>query len=120
MHAFGGGKTIESKSKRSTNWQEDYFPSWNWEEYDYRVKAEEKWKEWSWEYDIPVGAQLKSKSDLGRWRASILGYDTDGIVSITFDLPPMLSKDTFINAFTHWLCSTDGGKTWQPCGVKVS
>lgn len=113
MHAFGGGKTIESKSKQSTNWQEDHFPSWNWEEYDYRVKEEEKWRPWTAE-EVPVGAQCRRKGYEHEGRELIVSTGETGIVMGRHIVM------SFASIFEQGECSLDGGKTWQPCGVKVN
>ena len=43
MQAFKDGKTIEHKSRDGDKWFEVSTPSWNWWEYDYRVKEEPKY-----------------------------------------------------------------------------
>ena len=112
MQAFASGRYIESKGKQSTNWQEDHFPSWNWEEYDYRVKAEEKWRAFK-EGEAPIGAILKRKGANTYWLITYVSQHESKIgtagqlqnLEILFDECDM---------------SLDGGKTWQPCGVKVT
>lgn len=118
MYAFGGGKTIESKSKESNNWQEDHFPSWNWEEYDYRVKAKKKWRAFRNADEFPKGIiKIKSKKSTSGW-ALIVGVGSYYLVGSAGD---KLVKETFTECFNNGdEISLDGGKTWQPCGVEES
>ena len=49
MQHFDNGREVEIKTKRSDDWGEVTTPSWNWFEYDYRIKQQkqnviiEKW-----------------------------------------------------------------------------
>lgn len=120
MQAFAAGYTIESKSKESNNWQEDHFPSWNWEEYDYRVKAKKKWRPWKAE-EVPVGAVLKLKAGYkNRYTISGLWEDNRQEKIIQLGPPCVEGPMTPKKALEHWLHSLDFGKTWQPCGVEES
>ena len=38
MQHFDNGREVEIKTKRSDDWEEVTTPSWNWFEYDYRIK----------------------------------------------------------------------------------
>ena len=44
MKAYEEGKKIEHKSKDGDKWFEVSAPSWNWRDYDYRVKEEPKYR----------------------------------------------------------------------------
>ena len=44
MKAYEEGKTIEHKNKDGDKWFEVSTPSWNWRDYDYRVKEEPKYR----------------------------------------------------------------------------
>jgi len=115
MQAFASGRYIESKGKQSTNWQEDHFPSWNWEEYDYRVKAEEKWRAFTDTAEVPVQPILIRNSK--QW-TTILGIWSGGFLIAA---ETCIVKNTFDQCFDAGdEISLDGGKTWQPCGVKVT
>lgn len=41
MQAFLAGKPIQSRQWQSSEWLDNYTPSWEWGEYDYRVKPDD-------------------------------------------------------------------------------
>jgi len=105
MIAWADGKSIQYRQRDQSEWF-DIEPactatilSWDWDEFDYRVKPEPKLRPWT-EDEVPLGSQLRYKGDTSR---SLLGITaTDEIRK-------------------EWLeereYSIDGGKTWLPCGV---
>lgn len=106
MIAWAAGKTIQWRRRDQSEWH-DIEPdsvginlSWDWDDFEYRVKPETKLRPWTAD-EVPLGAQLRSKGDTSR---SLLGITaTDEIRK-------------------EWLAereySIDGGKTWLPCGVE--
>ncbi len=119
MQAFANGQTIESKSKESNNWQEDYFPSWNWEEYDYQVKAKKKWRPFENSKEVPIGLILiREKGETERF-GLIVAVIPEGFVVPTKNKTGVAVL-SFVSCFTKDEISLDGGKTWQPCGVEES
>lgn len=106
MIAWADGKSIQYRRRDQSEWF-DVEPactattlSWDWDEFEYRVKPMPKLRPWTAD-EVPLGAQLRSKGDTSR---SLLGITaTDEIRK-------------------EWLeereYSIDGGKTWLPCGVE--
>lgn len=113
MNAFAAGHEIESKFKDGNNWQVDSFPTWNWEEYDYRIKTAKKWRAWR-HYEIPVGVAIRLKS-----QPSIKGVilrSGDNYYTNSIDQRISSNPETLLT----YEYSTDFGKTWQPCGIEVT
>ena len=124
VQALADGKTIQINVGTET------FPEWiATSKYGfgkplshYRIKPEPKppkWREWKPE-EVPVGAQLRQKGRDGASRVLILGVmetivDEGGDV-LTFCLGELgyMSREQCLKQDEH---STDGGKTWHPCGV---
>lgn len=77
----------------------------------FRIKPEPKLRPWKAE-EVPVGAMVKSD---GGGRYVILGADTAGIAVPRGDGVEWRDYLITLNSYTH---STDGGKTWLPCGVQ--
>ena len=105
MIAWADGKSIQYRRRDQSEWF-DIEPactatilSWDWDEFEYRVKPMPKLRPWTAD-EVPLGSQLRYKGDTSR---SLLGITaTDEIRK-------------------EWLeereYSIDGGKTWLPCGV---
>jgi hypothetical protein len=100
MQAFVDGRPIECAEVHKLNWGETLSPVWNWNNFTYRIKPTTKLRPWSAD-EVPLGAWLRDKSDKAGRRLLICAYEEEHRI--------------------HWLInhehSTDGGKTWHPCGV---
>lgn len=101
MQAFVDGRPIECAEVHKLNWGETLSPVWNWNNFTYRIKPTTKLRPWSAD-EVPLGAWLRDKSDKAGRRLLICAYEEEHRI--------------------HWLInhehSTDGGKTWHPCGVE--
>lgn len=102
---WADGEEVQYSPKRgagSSVWTSTDNPLWNWEHYDYRIKPTAKFRPWTAD-EVPLGAWMRVKDSphAGR-RVLICG---------TYD---EVTRSTWLSASEH---STDGGKTWLPCGV---
>ena len=100
MQAYVDGKEVEFKWG-SMDWNSTDSPEWNWSAYDYRIKPTAKLRPWTAD-EVPLGAQVRSKS-----------YHPDHRSLITTSGNP-IHREGWLSGYEH---STDGGKTWLPCGV---
>jgi hypothetical protein len=100
MDASINGMEVESKLIGTYDWVLDKNPSWNWLNYDYRIKPTAKFRPWTAD-EVPLGAWMRdvSKQDY-RWLIHTSG-----------------NADTRKDWLVGYKHSTDGGKTWHPCGV---
>ena len=101
MDAFINGKEVESKSIVNNYWVLDKYPSWNWLNYDYRIKPTTVLRPWTAD-EVPLGAWIRYKRALHD--RSILAWTSN-----------QADRDMWLNEREH---STDGGKNWLPCGVE--
>ena len=101
MDASINGIEVESKLIGTYDWVLDKNPSWNWLNYDYRIKPTPVLRPWTAD-EVPLGAQVRSKS-----------YHPDHRSMIIQSGNPM-TREGWLNDYEH---SIDGGKTWLPCGV---
>ena len=107
MQAFVDGKEVEHWY--NGKWVKIYVPRWDWDDTDYRIKPNPILRPWTAD-EVPVGAILRYKGNNQSIRMLIVcsqekglcGYDTD------------FTYDYLRDQMEH---STDGGKTWHPCGV---
>ena len=107
MIGWANGKTIQWRRRDQNEWF-DIEPactattlSWDWDEFEYRVKPEPKLRPWTAD-EVPLGAWMRFKNN-PQDRVLI------GWVSVQAD------RDLWLDEREH---SIDGGKTWLPCGVK--
>jgi len=100
MQAFVDGKEVEYKHRGTVEWDTITTPHWNWINCEYRIKPTPVIRPWTAD-EVPLGAWLRDKSDKAGRRLLICAYEEEHRI--------------------HWLInhehSTDGGKTWLPCGV---
>ena len=98
MQAFVDGKDVQSMYEGK--WSLVHVPRWNWDDTQYRIKPTAKLRPWTAD-EVPLGAWMRKKQDLTcRWLLSMTANDA-------------VRKD-MSECSEH---STDGGKTWHPCGV---
>ncbi len=100
MQAFVDGKEVEWRYRVIEGWDTTNNPSWDWVACIYRIKPTPVLRPWAAD-EVPLGAWLRDKSDKAGRRLLICAYEEEHRI--------------------HWLInhehSTDGGKTWHPCGV---
>jgi hypothetical protein len=98
MQAFVDGKEVISMTTPAVTTDN---PSWNWANdiSAYRIKPTPVLRPWTAD-EVPLGAQMRRKTD--RHRFLIGSVANDG------------SRKEWLEHNEH---STDGGKTWHPCGV---
>jgi len=99
MQAFVDGKEVEFRWG-SMDWNSTDKPGWDWSAYDYRIKPTPVLRPWTAD-EVPIGAWMRYKHDpkdrmLIHWVSSECG------------------REMWLDEREH---STDGGKTWLPCGV---
>ena len=94
------GKEVESKHITSHNWVLDKAPRWNWDNFDFRIKPTTKLRPWTAD-EVPLGAWMRSKRNpQDRMLIHWVNSECD--------------REMWLDKNEH---STDGGKTWLPCGV---
>ena len=100
MDASINGMEVESKLIGTYDWVLDKNPSWNWLNYDYRIKPTATLRPWTAD-EVPLGAWMRFKRN--PQNRVLLGW-----VSVQAD------RDLWLDEREY---STDGGVTWKPCGV---
>ena len=87
----------------------------------YRIKPEPKLREWKPE-EVPVGAQYRRKE----WALNnACKYDRSLIMAVDFRKilyysDSRILSDSLKQAFSEGEYSSDGGKSWHPCGILES
>ena len=101
MQAFVDGKELEYERPDGI-WTLIKNPCWNWNTQEYRIKPTPTFRPWTAD-EVPLGMQMRAKDpNYGNRRSLICGtYDES-------------TRSTWLSTSEH---STDGGKTWLPCGV---
>jgi hypothetical protein len=107
MQAYVDGKEVELKNNHHlTNalplWNLAPNPVWNWidDKKSYRIKPTPTLRPWTAD-EVPLGAWIRYKRALHD--RSILAWTSN-----------QADRDMWLDEREH---STDGGKTWLPCGV---
>ena len=99
MQAFVDGKEVEYERPDGI-WTLINNPVWNWNTQEYRIKPTAKLRPWTAD-EVPLGGQRRVKTIREyRW-----------LIDRTSD---QLVRNEWLSTSEH---STDGGKTWLPCGV---
>ena len=101
MLAWADGKEVEYNSKVCTGYKKCNEPLFNWEYFNYRLKPTPVLRPWTAD-EVPLGAWMRFKRN--PQDRTLLGW-----VSVQAD------RDMWLDEREH---STDGGKTWKPCGVE--
>jgi hypothetical protein len=97
MQAFADGKEVEHWYYEM--WVKIHVPRWDWGNTEYRIKPTPTFRPWTSD-EVPLGAIMRTKGLEGR--------------CIIIDTETSDDRSYWLNAREH---STDGGKTWLPCGV---
>jgi len=101
MQAFVDGKEVEVKGMLAGSvWMPAGAPCWNWQMMEYRIKPTAKLRPWTSD-EVPLGAWIRTLiNPANRW---VITYTSNELV-----------RSDWFSDHEH---STDGGKTWHPCGV---
>jgi hypothetical protein len=99
MQAFVDGKEVEWRYRGIERWETIISPKWNWIDNEYRIKPTPTFRPWTAD-EVPLGSIMRTKGLEGR--------------CIIIDTETSDDRSYWLNAREH---STDGGKTWHPCGV---
>lgn len=113
MAAALHGAAIEFKTKSRDLWIDStgyHTLGWNWEECDYRIKPTRTFRPWKPE-EVPVGAMVRH---IGKSAKAIITSNVE------FQLLSVMGPFSFKDMLSQMEHSTDGGKTWHPCGVEES
>ena len=97
MQAFVDGKEVEHWYYEM--WVKIHVPRWDWGNTEYRIKPTPTFRPWTAD-EVPLGSIMRTKGLEGR--------------CIIIDTETSDDRSYWLNAREH---STDGGKTWHPCGV---
>ena len=103
MLAWADGKEIEYKEMALTGgWTTTKNPQWRWKDFSYRIKPTATLRPWTAD-EVPLGAWMRTKDQsYGNRRSLMCGTYDEG------------TRSSWLSTCEH---STDGGKTWLPCGV---
>ena len=100
MQAFVDGKEVQSHFAGLERWDTLISPKWNWDDCAYRIKPTTVLRPWTTD-EVPLGAWMRGISSGGyRWLIHTSSADH--------------TRKEWLEHNEH---STDGGKTWLPCGV---
>ena len=100
MQAWVDGKEVECQYHGSETPSNAPNPSWNWFDCTYRIKPTPVLRPWTAD-EVPLGAVMRHKTDVS-YRSLIGSTSTES------------ARSEWLKDREH---STDGGKTWLPCGV---
>jgi len=99
MQAYVDGKEVQYEVPNK-EWITTDQPAWNFISYNYRIKPTPVLRPWTAD-EVPLGAWIRYKRALHD--RSILAWTSN-----------QADRDMWLDEREH---STDGGKTWLPCGV---
>lgn len=117
--AWEDGRQIQVRMvSQSPEWLDlkngpDVCPKFTDPSYEFRVKPTPKPRPWKPE-EVPHLARIRRKSWPGIEYSTIVGI---GEGSIEYTTGGGCDSVRFDSALEHFTYSTDGGKTWAPCGV---
>jgi hypothetical protein len=103
------GKHWNPKESLKPDWCDTDEPSWDFDNCDYRIKPTAKLRPWTAD-EVPVGAILRYKGNPQSLRILIVSSLERGLAGYETNWP----YQALLQEMEH---STDGGKTWLPCGV---
>jgi hypothetical protein len=110
MQAFVDGKEVEVNGMLADSvWLPAGAPCWNWQMTEYRIKPTPTFRPWTAD-EVPLGAILRYKGNNQSIRMLIVCNLQIGLCGYQTNYP----YDYLRDEMEH---STDGGKTWLPCGV---
>jgi hypothetical protein len=98
MQAFVDGKEVQVLF--AGKWQTSHIPNWDWILQEYRIKPTTVLRPWTAD-EVPLGAWMRNMTNSEyRWLINTSSLDD--------------TRKAWLQQGEH---STDGGKTWLPCGV---
>jgi hypothetical protein len=98
MQAFVDGKDVQSMYEGK--WSLVHVPRWNWDDTQYRIKPTPVLRPWTAD-EVPLGMQARNREyPKTRWLIDRTSSEEN--------------RNDWCEKYEH---STDGGKTWHPCGV---
>ena len=109
MQAWVDGNEVESRLLGKIEWLPTDIPQWDWAWNNYRIKPTSTLRPWTAD-EVPLGAWLRYKGNPQSIRLLIVSNTECGLVGYQTNWP----YKTLLQEMEH---STDGGKTWLPCGV---
>ena len=99
MQAYVDGKEVEYQISESC-WVKAMSPGWSWMDCTFRIKPTATLRPWTAD-EVPLGAWMRNTTNSQyRWLINTSSLDH--------------SRKEWLQQCEH---STDGGKTWLPCGV---
>ena len=105
MLAFADGKEVQGRVRGGTApWTHHsnlLDGTWDWDAFEFRIKPTAKLRPWTAD-EVPLGAWIRDKRALHD--RSIIAWTSH-----------QATRDVWFDEGEH---STDGGKTWLPCGVE--
>lgn len=113
MAALGANPTLTVECRHRgtcgvTSWHEVSYPSWNWDDFDYRITPQPKITPWA-PADIPFGRPcwVRKTGELDRMLVTGVAESQNGV---------LLGGGTFVafDALIDWEWTSDGGN-WAPC-----
>lgn len=133
--AWAQGKSLEATAENLKDWTPitgighktaiSKYSSWVFSKSGFRFRLApeppaKRYRPWTPE-EVPVGVIIRNKSDSGRYRSMIIGVtDCGHIISPVNQVNQGdMGFGTSEDFLRHQEHSTDGGKTWAPCGVEV-
>ena len=94
-------KKCDSRSGLKPDWCDTDAPWWDFDSYEYRIKPAATLRPWTSD-EVPLGAWMRTQIDREyRWLIVNSGHRPH--------------RASWLKSCEH---STDGGKTWLPCGVE--
>ena len=99
MQAYVDGKEVQYEVPNK-EWITTDQPAWNFISYNYRIKPTATLRPWTAD-EVPLGAWIRFKKVIDD--RSILAWTSN-----------QADRDMWLDEREY---STDGGKTWLPCGV---
>ena len=98
MQAWVDGKELEVREV--DEWRRTFIPLWQWHTNDYRIKPTATLRPWTAD-EVPLGMQARNREyPKTRWLIDRTSNEEN--------------RKDWCEKYEH---STDGGKTWHPCGV---
>ena len=111
--ALAEGKTIQIRDSDMGTWKDISSPMFA-GSFDYRIKPESKLRPWRAD-EVPVGAVIRNIHEPKQYKWLILNSITPGVAVAGEDNIRSHSTNHLMRECEH---TTDGGKTWLPCGVE--
>ena len=100
MLAWADGKEVEYSPQGYSIWKPNAEPCWSWSGCNYRIKPTATLRPWTAD-EVPLGAQARNREHpKTRWLIDRTSSEEN--------------RKDWCEKYEH---STDGGKTWLPCGV---